>query len=64
MITYAPFWKMMERKGISGYALIKNYGLCKSEVSRLKKDHNFNIYFIDHLCNIFECEVEDIVKHI
>lgn len=45
MISYEPFWKMMKAKGISGYALVNTYGLCKSEVRRLKQDHNFNIFF-------------------
>lgn len=64
MISYKPFWEMMQKKEISGYALINTYGLCKSEVNRLKHDHNFNIYFIDYLCTLFDCDIQDIVIHV
>lgn len=64
VISYEPSWQMMKEKRISGYALVNQYGLCKSEVQRLRQDHNFNIFFIDHLCSIFDCDIEMIVVHI
>lgn len=64
MISYEPFWEMMKERGISGYALVNTYGLCKSEVRRLKQDHNFNILFIDHLCTLFDCDIQDIAAHV
>jgi DNA-binding Xre family transcriptional regulator len=63
MISYQPFWEMMQKKNISTYALEYEYGLNKSEIHRLKHDHNFNIFFIDHLCSLFDCEIEDVVIH-
>lgn len=63
MISYQPFWDMMTEKGISTYALENEYNLNRSEISRLQNDHNFNINFIDYLCTVFDCQIQDIVIH-
>lgn len=63
MISYEPFWNMMKQRGISTYALENKYGLTSSEIHRLKHDHNFTINFIDYLCILFDCNIEDIVIH-
>lgn len=64
MFSYEPFWKMLSEKGISTYDLEYTYHLNKSEIHRLKHDHNFNIGFIDHLCTLFDCRFENIVTHV
>lgn len=64
MFSYEPFWQMLKRKNISTYALENRYGINKSEIYRLKHDHNFNVGYIDHLCALFNCQYNDVIIHI
>ena len=64
MISYEPFWKMMNERGISTYSLQYTYNLNPAIINRLKHNHNFNIEYIDYLCTLFDCEIQDIVCHV
>lgn len=62
MISYEPFWQTMKDKGISQYNLIHNYSISASLLDRLRKNANLNTYTLNRLCNILDCEIEDICK--
>lgn len=64
MIVYDPLWKTMKEKGISSYALIKEYGVSSSTVSRLRNNKPISTTTLNDLCNYLHCEVNDILKHI
>ena len=63
MHTFKPFFKTLEKKGISQYVLIKKYGVSAGLISRLHDDGNVNIDSIDDLCDLLDCEYSDIVQY-
>ena len=64
MITYDPLWETMKRKGITQYSLIKNYHVNEAQLYRLRKNMVVKTITLDHLCEILDCEIEDICRHV
>ena len=64
MISYEKLWEMMKRRGISQYALIKQYKISPGQITRLKRNESVSTHTIDVFCNILKCRVEDIMEHI
>lgn len=64
IISYEPLWKTMKRKGISTYALIKDYSFSRGTLDSLKHNRNISTATLNDLCNILSCNVEDILLHI
>ena len=54
----------MKEKGISQYSLIKNYHISAGQLSRLRSNSYVSTHTIDILCNILNCEVEEIMSHV
>ena len=64
MIVFEPLWETMKERGISQYRLIHEYNFSNGQLDRLRKNGNINMNTLDRLCEILECNVEDIIKHI
>ncbi len=64
MIIYDRLWETMKKKGISQYSLIKDYNINESQLHRLRKNMVIKTSTIDRICEILDCEVEDICQHI
>ena len=63
MIVYEKLWKTMEKKGVSQYKLIHQYGFSNGQLDRLRKNENINMFTLDTLCRILDCAVEDIIEY-
>lgn len=61
MISYDKLWITMKKKGITQYSLIKDYRVSAGQLSRLRKNSFVSTHTIDMLCNILDCNVEDIM---
>ena len=64
MISYAPLWKTMEKKGETTYTLINKYGINPRTVNNLKHNKSITMYTLERLCVILHCQAEDIVLFI
>ena len=64
MMTYDPFWRMMDERRISTYSLEVDYGFNKAFIHRLKHNKNMNLSSINYICDMFCCPIEDVVVHI
>lgn len=64
MIKYDKLWETMKEKGITQYDLYTRYNVNRSQLARLRHNKNVQFNTIDKLCNILECDVEDIMTHI
>lgn len=64
MIRYDPLWRTLKKKNISQYSLIKDYGIDKAQLQRLRENSVVKTIILDTLCNILDCPIEDIVEHI
>lgn len=64
MITYDKLWKTMKEKGVSQYALIKEYHISPGQITRLKRNESVSTHTIEVFCKILKCKVEDIMEYI
>lgn len=62
MISYAPFWKTMEEKGITQYKLIYHYQISANTLQRIKRSQSINTNTLNLLCLILDCNVSDIIE--
>ena len=63
MISYNNLWVTMKRRGMTQYKLVKNYHFSKSLLYRLRHNLYVNLYTLDRLCYILDCNIEDIITH-
>lgn len=63
MIVYDRLWKKMKEKGVSQYRLIKEYHFSTGQLDRLRKNENISTYTLNRLCEILDCELQDIAQY-
>ena len=63
MISYAPFWETLKRRGMTTYTLIKNYNISSATIDRIRKGGGISTLKIDDFCRILDCRVEDILLY-
>lgn len=63
MITYEPFFKTLKEKRITTYCLINQYGFSKGTLDSLRQGRNITIYTLDYLCQLLDCQPEDIIRY-
>ena len=61
MISYAPFYETLKKNGLSTYKLIKEYGVSRSLLDRLKHNKPISTQTLDDLCSYLNCRVEDVL---
>lgn len=61
MISYEPFWKTMEEKGVTQYKLIYHYQISANTLRRIKNSEAINTTTLNLLCLILDCGVSDIL---
>lgn len=64
MISYNKLWLTMKEKGITQYALIKQYGVSPGQITRLKRNESVSTHTIEMFCKILDCDVSDIMEYI
>ena len=64
MISYKPFYETLEKKKISTYKLINQFGVSRSLLDRLKHDKPISTTTINDLCTFLDCNVEDILVYL
>ena len=52
MIKYDPLWRTLKEKGISQYQLIKDYGIDKAQLQRLRQNLVVKTLILNRLCQI------------
>ena len=62
MISYNRLWETMEKRKISQYRLIKEFGLSSGQMSRLKKNTYVSTNTLETLCRILDCRIEDVME--
>lgn len=64
MISYAPFYKTLLKKGVTEYQLIFRHGISANTLFRMKKGENITMKTLDTLCFILDCGVSDVIRYI
>lgn len=62
MIVFNKLWEVMKQKNISQYKLINEYDISPSILTRLKRNESVSTNTIERLCNMLECDIEDIME--
>lgn len=61
MVSYEPFWNTLEEKGVSQYALINDFNVSASLISKIKHSQMISLEKINDLCLILDCDYSDII---
>lgn len=64
MLKYDKLWVTLKEKNISQYKLIKDYGIDKAQLHRLRKNMVVKTMIFNRLCSILDCRIEDIVEYV
>ena len=64
MISYEGLWRVMKERGISQYALIKDYRISAGQLTRLRRNESVSTHTIEMFCRILKCRVGDIMEYI
>lgn len=64
MILFDKLWQTMQERGITQYDLYTKYNMNRAQLHRLRHNQNIESNTIDRLCNILDCNAEDIMTHI
>lgn len=54
----------MAERGITQYALIKQYHVSPGQITRLKRNESVSTHTIEVFCRILHCSVGDIMEYI
>ena len=63
LISYAPLWRTMARKGATTYTLQVKGGISSSTVRRLKAGESVSTNTLDALCAVLDCTLDEIVEY-
>ena len=63
MISYAPLFRTMEKKGITSYRLMK-MGFSRSTYYAIKHGENISSHTVNQLCKILKCNVSDVMEYV
>lgn len=64
MISYAPFWKTLEIKGITQYQLIHEYNFSTGTLDTLRKNNSITLNTLHDICDMIDCDISDVVEFI
>ena len=64
MIKYDPLWRTLKEKGISQYQRIKDYGIDKAQLQRLRQNLVVKTLILNRLCQILNCRIEEIMEYV
>ncbi len=64
MISYAPLWETMQKRGATTYTLNVKGGVSSSTIRRLKAGESVSTNTLEALCKILDCTLQDVVEYL
>lgn len=64
MIVFDRLWETMKEKGVSTYALREKHHVDSHTIRRLKANKNVTTNTLNTLCEILDCELQDIAEYV
>jgi len=64
MISYAPLWRTMKKRGATTYTLEVKGGVSSSSIRRMKAGDSVSTNTLDAICKILDCTLSDIVEYL
>lgn len=63
-LSYKPLWDMLAEKGISKMEFAKSVEISNATLAKMGKDEAVSLTTIDKICNVYDCDIDNIVKHL
>ena len=63
-LSYKPLWDMLAEKGISKMEFAKSVEISNATLAKMGKDEAVSLTTIDKICNVYDCDIENIVNHL
>lgn len=64
MISYAPLWETMARRGATTYTLQVMGGISSASIRRMKAGESVSTNTLEALCKLLNCSLADIVEYL
>ena len=64
MIDYSPFWKTLENSNEDCRTLLIEHCVSNYVLIRLKNNEDVSMWSINRLCQILDCQIQDIMEYI
>jgi DNA-binding Xre family transcriptional regulator len=64
LITYRPFYKTLDSKGITEYQLIFKHGYAANILHRMKHGKPISTKTLDTICFILDCPVSSVLEYV
>lgn len=61
-VNYDKLWKLMIDKKINKTQLSKKAGITTNAMAKLGKNESVQVEILAKICNVLNCEIEDIVE--
>ena len=62
--SYKPLQKLLVDRDMTKKQLTEQTNISKSTLDKMTRGENVSMDIIDRLCGYFECDIENIVKHV
>ena len=62
--SYNNLWKLLEKKNMTKEDLKKATGMSSATIAKLSKNQNINMKSLEKICEVLECNIEDIIEYI
>ena len=63
-MSYKKLWETLQAKGITQYALIKQYHVSPGQLTRMKRNESVSTHTIEMFCRILDCNVDDVMEYV
>lgn len=63
-MSYAPLWRMMEKRGATTYTLQVKGGISSSTIRRLKAGDSVSTNTLEALYKILDCTIQDVIEYL
>lgn len=60
--SYNNLWKLLEKKNMTREDLKKATGMSSATIAKLSKNENINMKSLEKICEILECNIEDVIE--
>lgn len=64
IISFKPFWETLNKKGITQYELINDYGFSTGTLDSLRKNSSITLNTLEDICILLNCEIWDVVEFV
>ncbi|MFQ8688649.1 MAG: helix-turn-helix domain-containing protein [Blautia sp.] len=64
IISYAPLWRTLDKKGITQYKLINDYNFSTGTLDSLRKNSSITMNTLEDICIMLDCEIWEVVEFI